>query len=57
MFDEDGVKTIEECVSSLDAELRELSLEIHGMLRNMYIPRIQMLKPCSDHPETAYEER
>lgn len=57
MFDEDGVKTIEECVSSLDAELRELSLEIHGRSRDVYISRIRMLKTYSDHPETAYEER
>ena len=29
-FDEDAVKTIESTIKSLDSELRELSLDIHG---------------------------
>lgn len=31
-FDADAIKTIENCIKSLDSELRELSLDIHGEL-------------------------
>lgn len=30
-FDEEAVKAFEEAIDGLDAELRELSLKIHGM--------------------------
>lgn len=30
VWDADGIKALEECIDSLDAELRDLSVQIHG---------------------------
>jgi hypothetical protein len=29
-WDAEGIKALEECIDSLDAELRDLSIQIHG---------------------------
>jgi len=30
VWDAEGIKAVEECIDSLDAELRDLSVQIHG---------------------------
>jgi len=58
VFRPDVMKTIEETLTTLSSELRELSLKIHGeQSLDDHVPTLNPLRCCVDHPELGFQEK
>lgn len=58
VFRPDVMKTIEETLTVLSSELRELSLKIHGELSlGSHVPALNSSRCYVDHPELGFQEK